>query len=132
MKLLDNSLSVTSWDRWEDPGDYPNGIATCTLPAGPWKPDDTEGCGIYRLEKGDWEELQEAHKEGCLDDYFDDLQLDIGGDSIDHLKIKEYRCKHIGEFLVVTPEFKDCASPCPVEEAKKNMEWLKTLNEDTN
>ncbi len=32
MKVISNTLEV-SWERWDDPGDYPNGIASGPLPS---------------------------------------------------------------------------------------------------
>ena len=48
MKTISNTLKAI-WDRWEDPGDYPNSLASGPLPPGPWRVSEIEGEVVVEL-----------------------------------------------------------------------------------
>jgi hypothetical protein len=48
MKVISNTLKAV-WDRFEDPGDYPNALAAGPLPPGPWRVSELEGQVVVDL-----------------------------------------------------------------------------------
>jgi hypothetical protein len=126
MELLSCDVSVSSWTRWEDPGDYPNNIASGPLPPGPWEVECIEGCAVYQLEEGDMAELEEAKKEDYLGDCFGDTIIDIGGDyDIQYLYPDGYEYEKLHGFLVVVPTYEKIDGPSLTDELRKTEEWLR-------
>lgn len=124
MRLISEDLEVTSWSREEDPGDYPNNVASCPNPPGPWEPEGTSGCGIFLMDEGEWEELQEAEKEGHRDDFFSELCLNLDRFRPRYLEVERYHYERVLDFLIVVPEFKKCDSPSLEEERGPARKWL--------
>lgn len=54
---------VSSWDRWEDPGDYPSGAGSGPLPDGEPYPEDIEGSVVYFLTAADKAILEQEYAE---------------------------------------------------------------------
>lgn len=50
MKIIKNTLKAV-FDRWEDPGDYPNAVASGPLPPGPWQVVEIEGEVVLKLKR---------------------------------------------------------------------------------
>jgi hypothetical protein len=71
MKKLHDEVKITHWDRWEDPGDYPNNIASKPLPPGPWYPEATEGHALYEMTEEDWDRLEELDEPKEIADFFE-------------------------------------------------------------
>ncbi|NDD54517.1 hypothetical protein EBZ39_11690 [bacterium] len=92
MKIISNDL-YCQIERWDDPGDYPNGLAAGPLPSYSY----CEFGGEFVFETENDEELKELDN---VDDWIGDWvrdQCDIGG----HI-YPSYRCEVEGNRCVVT------------------------------
>jgi hypothetical protein len=67
MKILKNTLKG-EYDRWTDPGEYPNGCAAGPLPDGPLQLVGISGEVVVELDK---DEISEIFKEG-IDKFLED------------------------------------------------------------
>lgn len=89
MKKLHDEVIITHWDRWEDPGDYPNNIASKPLPPGPWYPEATEGHALYEMTEEDWDRLEELDEPKEIADFFEMKPISTGDDQEESLTITE-------------------------------------------
>ena len=134
-----DEMEVTRYDRWEDPGDYPNALAAFALPPGSYYPDEAEGHALFEMNDDDWTELQEYIEEGEPLAHFFDLKgvkYKVNPYEEDYMSISEIDYKPIlnNKYLVVTPvEFGDfeCGPGLDyeVEDAIKTLNKLGKTNQ---
>jgi hypothetical protein len=95
MKKIYDEVIITHWDRWEDPGDYPNSIASKPLPPGPWYPEATEGHALYEMTEEDWDRLDELDEPKEIADFFEMNPISTEGEEEESLTITEAEYSHV-------------------------------------
>ena len=97
MEKIYSEVEITSWDRNEYPGGYPN-------PTGPnnpgrWHPEAIRGHGLYLLTEEDWQEVKEIGEEpSLLADFF---QMDPVIGKEENYEIKSVAYERMGDYAIV-------------------------------
>lgn len=84
--VIYENCKVTSFTRFEDPGDYPSNAGSSPLPPGPWVPDEVDGYVIFVFDPNEEKELFEliaTSKDISSEDFVHDLilgEFDFGYD----------------------------------------------------
>lgn len=123
MDKIYDEVAVSSWNRWEDPGDYPNALAASPLPPGPWYPEATKGHALFRLTREEWKEVYDADAD-ILAEIFE--LNNVTGDDCNYC-VNKVAYERLGDYAVVVPlEFGDdldCGPHLPdeVNDAKRYL-----------